>query len=123
MLTRIQIGMADSTPFKRRLYDYFMPRAIERERKRHAGKSPGAAERLSAFLGEFLVFGPIKDFLGMTRMHRAYTGGEAMGEDTFLLPRARHRSAPVLRPDRNGGADGGAAGRTGHPARCRQADA
>ena len=48
MLTRIQIGMADSTPFKRRLYDYFMPRAIERERKRLAGKSPGAAERLPA---------------------------------------------------------------------------
>jgi long-chain acyl-CoA synthetase len=88
MLTRIQIGMADSTPFKRRLYDYFMPRAIERERKRLAGKSPGAAERLSGYLGELLVFGPIKDFLGMTRMHRAYTGGEAMGEDTFLFFRA-----------------------------------
>ena len=88
MLTRIQIGMANSTAFKRRLYDYFMPRAIERERKRLAGKSPGAAERLSAYLGELLVFGPIKDFLGMTRMHRAYTGGEAMGEDTFLFFRA-----------------------------------
>jgi long-chain acyl-CoA synthetase len=88
MLTRIQIGMADSTPFKRGLYDYFMPRAIERERKRLAGKSPGAAERLSGYLGELLVFGPIKDFLGMTRMHRAYTGGEAMGEDTFLFFRA-----------------------------------
>src|SRR6516164_3053948 len=70
MLTRIQIGMADSTPFKRKLYDYFMPRAIERERKRLAGKSPNAAERLSAYVGELLVFGPIKDFLGMTRMHR-----------------------------------------------------
>jgi long-chain acyl-CoA synthetase len=88
MLTRIQIGMADSTPFKRRLYDYFMPRAIERERKRLAGKSLGAFDRLSAALGEVLVFGPIKDFLGMTRMHRAYTGGEAMGEDTFLFFRA-----------------------------------
>ena len=65
-----------------------MPRAIERERKRLAGKSPGAAERLSGYLGELLVFGPIKDFLGMTRMHRAYTGGEAMGEDTFLFFRA-----------------------------------
>ena len=88
MLTRIQIGMADSTPLKRRLYDYFMPRAIERERRRLAGRSPTAAERVSAMLGEALVFGPIKDFLGMTRMRRAYTGGEAMGEDTFLFFRA-----------------------------------
>ena len=88
MLTRIQIGMADSTPLKRKLYDYFMPRAIERERRRLAGKTPTVVEKLSALLGEVLVFGPIKDFLGMTRTHRAYTGGEAMGEDTFLFFRA-----------------------------------
>ena len=88
MLTRIQIGMADSTPLKRRLYDYFMPRAIERERNRLAGELLGLADRFSSILGELLVFGPIKDFLGMTRTHRAYTGGEAMGEDTFLFFRA-----------------------------------
>jgi long-chain acyl-CoA synthetase len=88
ILTRIQIGMADSTPFKRRLFDYFMPRAIERERRRLAGKAPTVAERFFVLFGEVLVFGPIKDFLGMTRTHRAYTGGEAMGEDTFLFFRA-----------------------------------
>jgi long-chain acyl-CoA synthetase len=88
ILTRIQIGMADSTPLKRRLFDYFMPRAIERERRRLAGKAPTLADRLSGLLGEVLVFGPIKDFLGMTRTRRAYTGGEAMGEDTFLYFRA-----------------------------------
>ena len=42
MLTRIQIGMADSTPLKRKLFDYFMPRAIERERRKLAGKPPTA---------------------------------------------------------------------------------
>jgi long-chain acyl-CoA synthetase len=88
ILTRIQIGMADSTPLKRRLFDYFMPRAIERERRRLAGNAPTLADRLSGLLGEVLVFGPIKDFLGMTRTRRAYTGGEAMGEDTFLYFRA-----------------------------------
>jgi long-chain acyl-CoA synthetase len=88
ILTRIQIGMADSTPLKRRLFDYFMPHAIERERRRLAGKAPTLADRLSGLLGEVLVFGPIKDFLGMTRTRRAYTGGEAMGEDTFLYFRA-----------------------------------
>ena len=88
MLTRVQIGMADSTPFKRKLFDYFMPQAIERERARLAGKKPGIRDRIVGFFGEILVFGPIKDFLGMTRTHRAYTGGEAMGEDTFLFFRA-----------------------------------
>ena len=60
----------------------------------------------------------------MTRTHRAYTGGEAMGEDTFLFFRALGiESAPVLRPDRNGGAHRRAAGRAGDAARRRQADA
>jgi len=88
MLTRIQIGMADSTPLKRKLFEYFMPRAIEVERRRLAGKTPSFQERLSGFAGELLVYGPIKDFLGMTRARRAYTGGEAIGEDTFLFFRA-----------------------------------
>jgi long-chain acyl-CoA synthetase len=88
MLTRIQIGMADSTRFKRELFDFFMPRAIEIERRRLAGQTPTVLQRLTNGLGEILVFGPLKDFLGMTRTHRAYTGGEAMGEDTFLFFRA-----------------------------------
>ena len=88
MLTRIQIGMAESTPLKRRLFDYFMPRAIEIERRRLAGKAPTLTERLFGACGEVLMFGPLKDFLGMTRTRRAYTGGEAMGEDTFLFFRA-----------------------------------
>ena len=65
-----------------------MPRAIERERRKLAGKAPTAADRLIGLFGEILVFGPIKDFLGMTHTRRAYTGGEAMGEDTFLFFRA-----------------------------------
>jgi long-chain acyl-CoA synthetase len=65
-----------------------MPRAIEVERRRLAGKTPSFLERLSGFAGELLVYGPIKDFLGMTRARRAYTGGEAIGEDTFLFFRA-----------------------------------
>ena len=85
MLTRVQVGMADSTPLKRRLFDYFMPKAIELERKRLAGERVGLAERVRDRIGEILVYGPIKDFLGLSRAERAFTGGEAMGEDTFLF--------------------------------------
>lgn len=85
MLTRVQVGMADSTPLKRRLFDYFMPRAIELERKRLAGKPIGLGERIRDRLGNILVYGPIKDFLGLSRAERAFTGGEAMGEETFLF--------------------------------------
>jgi len=88
LLTRIQIGMADSTRLKRKLYDYFMPRAIERERRRLDGAVVTVSERLSSLIGNLLIFGPIKDFIGLERARRAYTGGEAIGEDTFLFFRA-----------------------------------
>jgi long-chain acyl-CoA synthetase len=85
MLTRVQVGMADSTPLKRRLFDFFMPRAIELERKQLAGGKASVSDRLTKMLGEFLIYAPIKDFLGLARAERAFTGGEAMGEDTFLF--------------------------------------
>ncbi len=88
MLTRVQVGMTDSTPLKRHLFDIFMPRAIAVERKRLAGLAPSWTDRIALALGEVLVYGPIKDFLGLSRAERAFTGGEAMGEDTFLFFRA-----------------------------------
>jgi long-chain acyl-CoA synthetase len=85
MLTRVQVGMADSTPLKRRLFDFFMPRAIELERKQLAGGRASVSDRVIKALGELLIYAPIKDFLGLSRAERAFTGGEAMGEDTFLF--------------------------------------
>jgi long-chain acyl-CoA synthetase len=32
-----------------------------------------------------VMYGPLKDYLGLPRVRRAYTGGEAVGEDTFLF--------------------------------------
>jgi len=88
MLTRVQVGIEDSTRGKRRLFDFFMPRAIEIERKRLKGEAPTFGEKLLLLAGEAFVFGPIKDYLGMSRIRHAYTGGEAVGEDTFLFFRA-----------------------------------
>ncbi len=88
MLTRIQVGMADSTPLKRRLFDWFMPRAVALERRLLAGGVPTMSDRILRQLGEWVVYGPIKDHLGLSRAERAFTGGEALGEDTFLFFRA-----------------------------------
>lgn len=88
MLTRIQVGIDESTPFKRRLYKHFMPFAIELERRRLEGRQPTLRERLWRRVGEFLIYGPIKDQLGLARVERPYTAGEAIGEDIFLFFRA-----------------------------------
>lgn len=88
MLTRVQVGMADSTRLKKRLFDFFMPRAVALERKKLAGGTATFSEKILNAIGEAMVYGPIKDFLGLSRAKRAFTGGEAMGEDTFLFFRA-----------------------------------
>lgn len=88
MLTTIQVRMEDSTPLKKWLYDVFMNSALAAERRKLEGKQPGLKERLMRQLGEWLIFGPIKDQLGLTRLRSAFTGGEAIGEDTFVFYRA-----------------------------------
>ncbi len=88
MLTRIQVGIGETTRLKRWLYNRFMPFAVELERKRLEGHEPGALDRLRRAVGEILVYGPIKDQLGLARVERPYTAGEAIGEDVFLFFRA-----------------------------------
>jgi len=88
MLTTIQVRMEDSTWLKKRLHDVFMRSALATERRKLEGGQPTLAERLLRPLGEALVFGPIKDQFGLTRLRHAFTGGEALGEDTFVFYRA-----------------------------------
>src|SRR5690606_14183452 len=89
MLTTIQVGIENSTWLKKRLYHMFMDRAIASERNKLEGKGEGGSfEWLWRRLGEWIIFGPIKDQFGLTRVAHAFTGGEAMGEDTFIFYRA-----------------------------------
>jgi long-chain acyl-CoA synthetase len=88
MLTMVQVRMEDSTPLKKALYDYFMQAALRIERMKLEGGRPSAWDGLVRGLGEWLVYRPIKDQLGLSRLRHAFTGGEAIGEDTFVFYRA-----------------------------------
>jgi len=88
MLTMVQVRMEDSTRLKRAVYDAFMNLALAGERAKLEGREPTRAQRLLRPLGEWLVYGPIKDQLGLSRLRHAFTGGEAIGEDTFVFYRA-----------------------------------
>jgi long-chain acyl-CoA synthetase len=88
LLTIVQVRMEDSTRLKKAVYDFFMAIALGSERAKLEGRSPTRAQRLLRPLGEWLVYGPIKDQLGLTRLRYAFTGGEAIGEDTFVFYRA-----------------------------------
>jgi long-chain acyl-CoA synthetase len=88
LLTSIQVAMEDATPLKKWVYAFFVDLAIAQERRMLSGANPGIAGRLLRRCGDLLVFGPIKDKFGLSRVTHAWTGGEAIGEDTFLFYRA-----------------------------------
>jgi long-chain acyl-CoA synthetase len=88
MLTTVQVRMEDSTRLKKALYNFFIENALQAERNKLEGLAPSLRHRILRPLGELLVTGPIKDQLGMSRLRNAFTGGEAIGEDTFIFYRA-----------------------------------
>ncbi len=88
LLTTIQVRIEDSSWLKKLTYHFFMASAVAAEKRKLEGKPPTLKQRLFNPLGGWLVCGPIKDQLGLTRLYGAFTGGEAMGEDTFVFYRA-----------------------------------
>lgn len=88
MLTRIQVGIDESPPFKQRMYHHFMNFALNLERNRLNGKEPSMGQKIWHWVGEQLIYGPVKDHLGLSRVKRPYTAGEAIGEEVFLFFRA-----------------------------------
>ncbi|SDE50086.1 AMP-dependent synthetase/ligase [Limimaricola pyoseonensis] len=88
MLTRVQVGIAETSGLKRKLYDHFMPFALKLEREKLEGRSPSALQKLWRGVGDAVIYGPLRDQLGLRRVARPYTAGEAIGEDVFLYFRA-----------------------------------
>jgi long-chain acyl-CoA synthetase len=88
MLTTVLVRAADATPLKRRTFDYFRAAAERAEILRTEGKPLPAGLRLATALGEFFVYGPVRDQLGLLRTKWALTGGAPLGPDTFRFFRS-----------------------------------
>ncbi len=88
MLTAVLVRAADATPLKRRTFDYFRAAADRAEILRTEGKPLPARLRLATALGEFFVYGPVRDQLGLRRTKWALTGGAPLGPDTFRFFRS-----------------------------------
>ncbi len=83
ILTTVMIRIEDAAPWKQRMFHYFMDLAGRVGRDILDGKPVPLIDRLKYRLGEFLVYGPLKNVLGLTRMRLGYTAGEAIGPDIF----------------------------------------
>jgi len=88
LLTQIQVKANDASWLKRRVFEFFRDRAIEAELLRTDGKPVPAGLRLALAAGEFLVYGPVRDQMGLRRARWCLTGGAPLGPDTFRFFRA-----------------------------------
>ena len=88
MLTVMQVKSGDASPLKRRVFEYFREFAERCELKKTDGKPLTFGERLGLAAGEFFVYGPVRDQLGLRKARWCYTGGAPLGPDTYRFFRS-----------------------------------
>jgi long-chain acyl-CoA synthetase len=88
LLTRITIRMEDAGYLRRRMFDYFMHVARTYGENILNRKKVPLAGRLLFAIGDVVLYGPIKNMLGFSRVRVAYTAGEAIGPDVFAFYRS-----------------------------------
>ena len=88
LLTSVMIRMEDAGTIKRKMFHYFMDIAKKVGPQLMDGKDVGASDKLLYMLGNFFVYGPLRNNLGFSRVRVAYTAGEAIGPDLFSFFRS-----------------------------------
>ena len=88
VLTSVMIRMKDAGRLKRSLFDHFMKVAKKTGVALMDGQSVPTWDRFHYWLGELLVYGPLKNTLGLSRVRVAYTAGEAIGPEIFEFYRS-----------------------------------
>ena len=88
LLTSVMIRIEDAGKLKQKLFHYFMDVAKEVGLDRMDGKPVSFLDGLKYSLGNLLLYGSLRNNLGMSRVRVAYTAGEAIGPDLFTFYRA-----------------------------------
>lgn len=88
LLTSVMIRMEDAGAIKRKMFHSFMNVAKRVGPAKMDGKSVGLIDNILYGLGNFFVYGPLRNTLGMSRVKVAYTAGEAIGPDLFTFYRS-----------------------------------
>ena len=88
VLTSVMIRMEDASAFKRWLFTQCMTVARRVGPQRMDGQPVGLLDRLKYQLGDWVIYGPLRNSLGLSRVRVAYTAGEAIGPDLFSFYRS-----------------------------------
>ena len=81
--TEVNIRIEDASAFKKGAFRYFMKHAEKVGRQILEKASVGIFDRLIYSIGEFVIYGPLKNMLGLTKVRIAYTAGEAISAELF----------------------------------------
>ena len=88
LLTAVSIRMEDAAAPKRWLYAKFMALAQRVGADILNGAPVNAMDRAMYAVGNLMVYGPLRNVLGMSRIRVAYTAGAAIGPDLFRFYRS-----------------------------------
>ena len=83
ILTSVMIRMEDAGRLKRNLFHYFMAVAKTTGIAVLNGESVTLKNRLMYALGNLIIYAPLKNTMGFSRIRLAYTAGEAIGPEIF----------------------------------------
>ena len=87
-LTTVMIRMEDASPFKQRMFKKYMDHAKKVGPALLDGKPVSFGDKLKYWIGDKLIYGPLKNTLGFTRVRVGYTAGEAIGPEIFEFYRS-----------------------------------
>ena len=77
LFTQVSMRMEDAGGFNQRLYRAGMEAAQRVSTRKQAGQAVSLGDRLIAAVCDFLIFGPLRDVLGMSKIRTAFTAGDA----------------------------------------------
>ena len=81
--TSVYIRIEDASPIKKAAFHYFMDTAAKVGKDIMEKKPVGIWDRVKYSLGNIIIFGPLKNMLGMSKVRIAYTAGEAISSELF----------------------------------------
>ncbi len=89
ILTTVRVKMEDAAWIKQKMFNFFINNVAQRV-STHQLKQQAIpfSLRLLYALGEFFVYGPLRDNLGMRKIRYAYTAGAALGPEVFQFYRS-----------------------------------
>lgn len=89
LVAMVQVKMTETTLINRLLYRIFMPVGYKVAAMRYEEHQPiGPLWRALYAIGDMLLFRPLRDKLGMTRIRSAYSSGAAQSPDVIRFFRA-----------------------------------